>query len=86
MRLVVRAGHASSVLHPLIRLLDGPQDELRERALDTICSVALAIGPDFAIFLPTIKKVRRRHAQRECLGVGPGPTPHEAPQHHQSPA
>jgi FKBP12-rapamycin complex-associated protein len=45
------------VLHPLIRLLDGPSDELRERVLDTLCSVALAVGPDFAIFLPTIKKV-----------------------------
>lgn len=37
-----------------------PSDELRERALDTLCSVALAIGPDFAIFVPTIKKVSAR--------------------------
>lgn len=51
------AGHSSAVLHPLVRLLDAPSDELRERALDTICSVALAIGPDFAIFVPTVKKV-----------------------------
>ncbi len=51
------AGFSSAVLHPLIRLLDGPSDELRERALDTLCSVSLAIGPDFAIFVPTIKKV-----------------------------
>ncbi len=53
------AGYSSTVLHPQIRLLDGPSDELRERALDTLCSVALAVGPDFAIFLPTIKKVGR---------------------------
>ena len=51
------AGYSSAVLHPLIRLLDGPSDELRERALDTVCSVSLAVGPDFAIFVPTIKKV-----------------------------
>lgn len=52
------SGFSSTVLHPLIRLLDGPSEELRERALDTLCSVALAIGPDFAIFVPTMKKVR----------------------------
>ena len=51
------SGFSSAVLHPLIRLLDGPSEELRERALDTLCSVALAIGPDFAIFVPTMKKV-----------------------------
>ncbi|KAL4435039.1 hypothetical protein ABPG77_003864 [Micractinium sp. CCAP 211/92] len=55
------AGFSSAVLHPLIRLLDGPSEELRERALDTLCSVSLAIGPDFAIFVPTIKKIMGRH-------------------------
>ena len=58
------AGFSSAVLHPLIRLLDGPSDELRERALDTLCSVALAIGPDFAIFVPTVKKARAVPAGR----------------------
>lgn len=52
------AGFSSMVMHPLIRLLDGPSEELQERALDTLCSVSLAIGPDFAIFVPTIKKAR----------------------------
>ncbi|KAI3435635.1 hypothetical protein D9Q98_001694 [Chlorella vulgaris] len=55
------SGFSSTVLHPLIRLLDGPSEELRERALDTLCSVALAIGPDFAIFVPTMKKIMARH-------------------------
>ena len=62
------ASHASAVLHPLIRVLDGPSDELRERALDVICSVALAVGPDFAVFIPTIKKSTIRHR------MGPHPT------------
>lgn len=60
------------MLHPLIRLLDGPSDDLRDRALDTLCSVALAVGPDFAIFLPTIKKVRaggRRLCAGRCCGM-----------------
>eukprot|EP00887_Chlorella_sp_A99_P006163 scaffold3.g6163.t1 len=64
------AGYSSAVLHPLIRLLDGPSDELRERALDTICSVSLAIGPDFAIFVPTIKKIMGRHRMAAHAAFG----------------
>jgi len=55
------ASYASAVLHPLVRTLDGPNDELREQALDVLCSVALAVGPDFAVFVPTIKKAMVRH-------------------------
>ena len=52
------AGSAAAVLHPLLRVLDGPQEELRRDAADTICAVALALGPDFALFVPTIRRVR----------------------------
>ncbi|KDD76204.1 FAT domain-containing protein, partial [Helicosporidium sp. ATCC 50920] len=55
------AGYSSTVMHPLMRLLDGPSEELRERAVDTICSLALAVGPDFAIFVPTVRKIMARH-------------------------
>jgi FKBP12-rapamycin complex-associated protein len=55
------ASYSSAVLHPLVRVLDGPSEELRERALDVLCSVALAVGPDFAVFVPTIKKTMARH-------------------------
>ena len=51
------AGYAAAVLHPLLRCLDGPLDELRRDAADTICALALALGPDFALFVPTIRKV-----------------------------
>ena len=51
------AGYSSNILHPLLRVLDGGIDELRTDALDTICSLALALGPDFPIFAPTIRKV-----------------------------
>ena len=63
------AGFSSTVLHPLIRLLDGPSEELRERALDTLCSVSLAIGPDFAIFVPTIKKVGKDGAESSLVNM-----------------
>ena len=51
------AGYSSSILHPLLRVLDGSVDELRTDALDTICSLALALGPDFPIFAATVRKV-----------------------------
>jgi len=51
------AGYSSNILHPLLRVLDGGVDELRTDALETICSLALALGPDFPIFAPTVRKV-----------------------------
>ncbi len=37
------ACYASAILHPLIRVLDGPADELRRDALDSICAMAVAL-------------------------------------------
>ncbi|GIL44136.1 hypothetical protein Vafri_1666 [Volvox africanus] len=55
-------GYASAVLHPLIKVLDGQSDEqLRRDALDTICAMAVCLGPDFAIFVSTIRKICQRH-------------------------
>ncbi|KAG2491268.1 hypothetical protein HYH03_010473, partial [Edaphochlamys debaryana] len=55
-------GYASAVLHPLIKVLDSPGDEaLRRDALDTVCAVAVCLGPDFGIFVPTIRKICQRH-------------------------
>jgi hypothetical protein len=51
------SGYASAILHPLIRVLDGALPELRKDALDTICTLLVALGPDSAIFVPTIRKV-----------------------------
>ncbi len=52
------AGYAAAILHPLMRVLDGNMDELRRNAADTICAVAVALGPDFALFVPSIRRVR----------------------------
>ena len=51
------AGYASSIMHPLIRVIDGANEDLRREALDTVCSLALALGPDLTIFSTTILKV-----------------------------
>lgn len=49
--------HASRIVHPLIRLLDGSTNELRHTVMDTLCSLVVQLGSDFAIFVPTINKV-----------------------------
>lgn len=54
------AGCPSAVLHPLIRVLDGASEELRRDALDTICVTGVMLGPEFAIFVPTLHKVNGR--------------------------
>lgn len=49
--------HASRIVHPLVRVLDGSSTELRQVAMDTLCSLCIQFGADFAIFVPTINKV-----------------------------
>jgi FKBP12-rapamycin complex-associated protein len=36
-------------------------DELRKDALDAICALAVALGTDFAIFVPSVRKPMQRH-------------------------
>ncbi|KAG6841465.1 hypothetical protein C0991_010890 [Blastosporella zonata] len=49
--------HASRIIHPLVRVLDASNNELRMTVMDTLCSLVLQLGSDFAIFVPTINKV-----------------------------
>ncbi|KAI8458016.1 atypical/PIKK/FRAP protein kinase [Phakopsora pachyrhizi] len=44
----------SRVIHPLIRIINVGNNELRSLALDAISSIMIQIGPDFVIFLSTI--------------------------------
>lgn len=50
--------HASRIIHPLVRVLEGPNNELRMAVMDTLCSLVIQLGSDFAIFVPTINKVK----------------------------
>jgi len=50
--------HASRIIHPLVRVLEGGNNELRMAIMDTLCSLVIQLGSDFAIFVPTINKVR----------------------------
>ncbi|KAF9047130.1 phosphatidylinositol 3-kinase [Hymenopellis radicata] len=53
--------HASRIVHPLIRVLESGNNELRQTAMDTLCSLCVQFGADFAIFVPTINKCLVRH-------------------------
>ncbi|KAM6497086.1 phosphatidylinositol 3-kinase [Amanita muscaria] len=63
--------HASRIIHPLVRVLEGTNNELRMSVMDTLCSLVNQLGPDFAVFVPTINKCLVRkgisHARYESL-------------------
>jgi len=54
--------HASAILHPLIRIVNGASEELRQRALDIICCISLAIGDDLKVFVPSIQKAMLKNS------------------------
>ncbi|KAF9561208.1 phosphatidylinositol 3-kinase [Agrocybe pediades] len=53
--------HASRIIHPLVRVLEGGNQELRVAVMDTLCSLVIQLGSDFAIFVPTINKCLLRN-------------------------
>ncbi|KAG2011794.1 atypical/PIKK/FRAP protein kinase [Coprinopsis cinerea AmutBmut pab1-1] len=53
--------HASRIIHPMVRVLDGNNNELRMAVFDTLCSLVAQLGSDFAIFVPTINKATLRN-------------------------
>ena len=48
---------ASRIIHPLVRVLEGSNNELRMAVMDTLCALVIQLWSDFAIFVPTINKV-----------------------------
>ncbi|RDB15759.1 Serine/threonine-protein kinase tor2, partial [Hypsizygus marmoreus] len=53
--------HASRIIHPLVRVLAQNNNELRMTVMDTLCSLVIQLGSDFAIFVPTINKCLVKH-------------------------
>eukprot|EP01132_Coremiostelium_polycephalum_P005602 gene5602-6970_t len=53
--------YASRIIHPLARVLDvapaGDNNDLRDDALQTLCSLVYQLGSDYAIFIPMVGKV-----------------------------
>jgi FKBP12-rapamycin complex-associated protein len=54
------ADHASAIIHPIARVLSSPASppELRNPAMDALCSLLLQMGADFVLFVGMINKVR----------------------------
>lgn len=50
--------YASRIIHPLVRVLGQSNNELRQAVMDTLCALVVQLGSDFAIFVPTVNKVR----------------------------
>ncbi|XP_074572810.1 serine/threonine-protein kinase TOR [Curcuma longa] len=58
------SGHVSSLVHHLILVLDGNNDELRKDAVDALCCLAYSLGEDFSKFIRLIDKLLSKHHMR----------------------
>ena len=57
-RKVNLSDNISQIIHPLARVLAGDEPDLKVTAMDSLCAIVLQLGPDYAIFIPMINKVR----------------------------
>ena len=48
---------AAKIIHPLARVLAGPDPALKPTALETLCALIYQLGPDYLHFVPTISKI-----------------------------
>ncbi|EWC44191.1 phosphatidylinositol 3-kinase tor2 [Drechslerella stenobrocha 248] len=70
-RKVNLSDHASRIIHPLARVLQNGNHELRMAALDTLCALVFQLGQDYAHFIPMINKclvqTKTQHSNYELL-------------------
>ncbi|KAF8216580.1 phosphatidylinositol 3-kinase [Mycena galopus ATCC 62051] len=63
--------HASRIIHSLVRVLNRANNELRVAVLDTLCSLVVQLGSDFAVFVPMINqclvRTKMSHPRYESL-------------------
>ncbi|CAN8288398.1 unnamed protein product [Cochlearia groenlandica] len=57
-------GNISALVHHLKLVLDGDNDGLRKDAVDALCSLAYALGEDFATFIESINNLLLKHRLR----------------------
>ncbi|KAH8729835.1 armadillo-type protein [Ilyonectria robusta] len=53
--------YAAKIIHPLTRVLDGPDTTLRIAALDTLCALIQQLGKDYLHFMGTVNKTINLH-------------------------
>lgn len=52
---------ASLMIHPLARLIEGPDRVLRQAALDCVCTLIFQLGQDFTNYIQLISKILDKH-------------------------
>ncbi|KAJ3294404.1 phosphatidylinositol kinase- protein kinase tor1 [Rhizoclosmatium sp. JEL0117] len=57
----IKFNQSSRIIHPLIRVINGPHAELKMAAMDTLSILAIKLGPDFTVFIPMINKIMARN-------------------------
>ncbi len=53
--------YASRIIHPLARILDGDDLEIKHVTMETLCTLVYQLGSDYAIFIPMVNKVLVKH-------------------------
>lgn len=70
-RIINIRDQASRIVHPLVRILNTGQLELKSACLDTLARLAYQMGHEFVVFVPSIKKTMAKnliqHAQYELV-------------------
>nr|CAB3465509.1 unnamed protein product [Digitaria exilis] len=56
--------HVSALVHHLKLVLDGNNADLRKDAAEALCCLAHALGEEFTIFVPSIRKILVKHQLR----------------------
>lgn len=56
---------SSRIIHPLVRILDN-NPELRENAMQTLCSLVIQLGKKYLVFVPLVHRVMVKH-RISCL-------------------
>jgi FKBP12-rapamycin complex-associated protein len=53
--------YASKIIHPLTRILSGPDPALRHPAMETLCALIFQLNKEYLHFVPTVRKAMSTH-------------------------
>ncbi|KAJ3212943.1 phosphatidylinositol kinase- protein kinase tor1 [Entophlyctis luteolus] len=62
----IKFNQSSRVIHPLIRIINGPVIELKIASMDALSTLATKLGTDFSVFIPMINKIIARNNVRHA--------------------
>ena len=53
--------YSSRIIHPLVRVLNEANSDLRDPVMETLCSLVYQFGADYRTFIPMVRKVTTKH-------------------------